>query len=171
VPTFLKKGHRLFELMCVNDLEGIVAKRLKDAYHPRVRWQKIKNSSYSQNDGRRELFDQISLALAGKAGSRRIMWPDEARQRFARPKPDIGGTMPKADAINNTARPAVTGCFLNSMRESAARRGIDSTQAPLERRATCLDKPNQPSSSRMAFGPTDRVTARSSHVYWLMASR
>src|SRR5215469_2970186 len=43
--------------------------------------------------------------------------------------------------------------------------------APLERRATCLDKPNQLSSSLMAFGPMDPVTARSSHVYWLMVSR
>src|SRR6516165_6590478 len=43
--------------------------------------------------------------------------------------------------------------------------------APLERRATCLDKPNHLSSSLMAFGPMDPVTARSSHVYWLMVSR
>ena len=51
-------GHKLFELMCAHDLEGIVAKRLKDPYGPRVRWLKIKNSSYSQNEGRRELFER-----------------------------------------------------------------------------------------------------------------
>jgi bifunctional non-homologous end joining protein LigD len=51
-------GHKLFELMCAHDLEGIVAKRLKDPYGSRVRWLKIKNPSYSQNEGRRELFDR-----------------------------------------------------------------------------------------------------------------
>jgi bifunctional non-homologous end joining protein LigD len=39
-------GHKLFELMCAHDLEGIVAKRLKDPYGPRARWLKIKNPSY-----------------------------------------------------------------------------------------------------------------------------
>ena len=51
-------GHKLFDLMCAHDLEGVVAKRLKDPYGPRVRWLKIKNPSYSQNEGRRELFDR-----------------------------------------------------------------------------------------------------------------
>jgi len=51
-------GHKLFELMCANDLEGIVAKRLTDSYNPRVRWLKIKNPNYSQNERRRELFDR-----------------------------------------------------------------------------------------------------------------
>jgi bifunctional non-homologous end joining protein LigD len=50
--------HRLFELMCTHDLEGVVAKRLRDGYGPRARWLKIKNPSYSQNEGRRELFDR-----------------------------------------------------------------------------------------------------------------
>jgi ATP-dependent DNA ligase len=54
------RGHELFELMCAHDLEGIVAKRLKDGYGPRVRWLKIKNPSYSQNQGWRELFDRSS---------------------------------------------------------------------------------------------------------------
>jgi bifunctional non-homologous end joining protein LigD len=52
------RGHRLFELMCAHDLEGVVAKRLKDSYGSRVRWLKIKNPGYSQNEGRRELFDR-----------------------------------------------------------------------------------------------------------------
>ena len=51
------KGHKLFDLICANDLEGIVAKRLKDGYGSHTRWLKIKNRSYSQNEGRRELFD------------------------------------------------------------------------------------------------------------------
>ena len=52
------RRHELFELMCAHDLEGVVAKRLKDGYGSRVRWLKIKNPSYSQNEGRRELFDR-----------------------------------------------------------------------------------------------------------------
>ena len=51
------RGHKLFELMCENDLEGVVAKRLKDPYGPHTRWLKIKNPNYSQNEGRRELFE------------------------------------------------------------------------------------------------------------------
>jgi hypothetical protein len=52
------RGCELFELMCAHDLEGVVAKRLKDPYGSRVRWLKIKNPRYSQNEGRRELFDR-----------------------------------------------------------------------------------------------------------------
>ena len=52
------RGHNLFELMCAHDLEGVVAKRLKDGYGSRVRWLKIKNPSYSQIEGRRELFER-----------------------------------------------------------------------------------------------------------------
>jgi bifunctional non-homologous end joining protein LigD len=51
-------GHKLFELTCDHDLEGVVAKRLKDGYSSRVRWLKIKNPGYSQNEGGRELFDR-----------------------------------------------------------------------------------------------------------------
>ena len=51
-------GHKLFELMCANDFERIVAKRPKDPYRPRTRWLKIKNPNYSQNEGGRELFDK-----------------------------------------------------------------------------------------------------------------
>jgi bifunctional non-homologous end joining protein LigD len=56
------RGHRLFGLMCAHDLEGVVAKRLKDGYGSRVRWLKIKNPSYSQNEGRCELFDRSASA-------------------------------------------------------------------------------------------------------------
>ena len=52
------RGRELFELMCANDLEGIVAKRLADPYDPRVRWLKIKNPDYSQKEGRTELFNR-----------------------------------------------------------------------------------------------------------------
>ena len=52
------RGRKLFELMCTHDLEGIVAKRLHDPYDPRVRWLKIKNSAYTQQEGRADLFDR-----------------------------------------------------------------------------------------------------------------
>jgi bifunctional non-homologous end joining protein LigD len=51
------RGRELFELMCTNDLEGIVAKRLADPYDPRVRWLKIKNPDYSQKESRADLFN------------------------------------------------------------------------------------------------------------------
>ena len=51
------RGRELFELTCAHDLEGIVAKRLKDPYDPRVRWLKIKNPAYSQKEGRAGLFN------------------------------------------------------------------------------------------------------------------
>jgi len=52
-----RRGRELFHLMCVHDLEGIVAKRLSDPYEPRVRWLKIKNPDYSQKEGRADLFN------------------------------------------------------------------------------------------------------------------
>ena len=52
------RGCELFDLMCANDLEGIVAKRLADRYDPRVRWLKIKNLGYSQAEGRGDLFNR-----------------------------------------------------------------------------------------------------------------
>jgi bifunctional non-homologous end joining protein LigD len=51
------RGRELFELMCANDLEGIVAKRLADPYKSGVRWLKIKNPHYSQKEGRADLFN------------------------------------------------------------------------------------------------------------------
>jgi ATP-dependent DNA ligase len=54
--------------MCAHNLEGIVAKRLKDPYGPRVRWLKVKTPSYSQNEGRCELFDR-QRDLASLSGS------------------------------------------------------------------------------------------------------
>jgi len=51
------RGRELFDLICTNDLEGVVAKRLADPYDPRVRWLKIKNRDYSQKEGRGDLFN------------------------------------------------------------------------------------------------------------------
>ena len=60
-------GRELFALMRAHDLEGIVAKRLADLYDPRVRWLKIKNPDYTQQDGRSELFNRPSQRRAASA--------------------------------------------------------------------------------------------------------
>jgi ATP-dependent DNA ligase len=44
-------GRELFELMCANDLEGIVAKRLADPYGGRIRWLKIKTPTTRRKRG------------------------------------------------------------------------------------------------------------------------
>jgi hypothetical protein len=66
--------------MCAHDLDGIVAaQRLKDPYGPRVRWLKIKNPSYSQDAGRRELFDR-----SRRPGGLAMTWSPFARCRRPR---------------------------------------------------------------------------------------
>lgn len=52
-------GESLFQLACANDLEGIVAKRKVDPYLlGQASWLKIRNTNYSQWDGREELFER-----------------------------------------------------------------------------------------------------------------
>jgi ATP-dependent DNA ligase len=41
------EGRALFRAVVDADLEGIVAKRLADAYQPKTRWQKVLNRDYS----------------------------------------------------------------------------------------------------------------------------
>jgi bifunctional non-homologous end joining protein LigD len=62
------RGCELFDLMCANDLEGIVAKRADDPYEPRVRWLKIKNGDYSQKEARGDLFNGPRQPPAHSAG-------------------------------------------------------------------------------------------------------
>jgi bifunctional non-homologous end joining protein LigD len=55
-------GIELYRLACQLDLEGIVAKRADSPYqdNPAVRtWIKIKNPSYSQKEGRADLFRKV----------------------------------------------------------------------------------------------------------------
>jgi bifunctional non-homologous end joining protein LigD len=52
------RGRELFELMCMHDLEGTVAKRLDDPYESSMKWFKIKNPDYSQKEGRGELLNR-----------------------------------------------------------------------------------------------------------------
>jgi bifunctional non-homologous end joining protein LigD len=50
-------GRALYRAVVEADLEGIVAKRLGDAYHPKLaRRQKILNRGYTQRHGRAEWF-------------------------------------------------------------------------------------------------------------------
>ncbi len=55
------KGVELFEQCCKLDLEGVVAKPKLSPYRElggRTPWMKVKNPSYSQAEGRSELFNR-----------------------------------------------------------------------------------------------------------------
>lgn len=58
IPGFEKEGLELYEAACRLDLEGIVAKRKADSYGVDTVWYKIKNSAYTQADGRGEFFQR-----------------------------------------------------------------------------------------------------------------
>ena len=61
------RGQKLFEKACELDLEGIVAKRKDSQYRttdrPSPYWIKIKNPTYSQAEGREELFDRSPATI------------------------------------------------------------------------------------------------------------
>jgi bifunctional non-homologous end joining protein LigD len=50
------RGRDLFHAAERLDLEGIVGKRLLDPYAPGTEWRKIRNTAYTQMEGRRDLF-------------------------------------------------------------------------------------------------------------------
>jgi bifunctional non-homologous end joining protein LigD len=53
------EGKAAFQAVCDLDLEGIVAKRMTDAYEPgKTKWWKVLNRGYSQKEGRHELFER-----------------------------------------------------------------------------------------------------------------
>ncbi len=53
-----ERGRDLFAAAERLDLEGIVAKRMEDPYHPETVWYKIKSRTYTQGEGRWELFQK-----------------------------------------------------------------------------------------------------------------
>jgi ATP-dependent DNA ligase len=54
---FIGCGKSVFRSVCLHDLEGIVLKKLDDAYDPeRTKWWKVLNTGYSQKKGRGELL-------------------------------------------------------------------------------------------------------------------
>jgi ATP-dependent DNA ligase len=50
-------GTELFRVVCEVDLEGVVAKHKEAPYGLEKAWLKIKNPTYSQAEGRLELFE------------------------------------------------------------------------------------------------------------------
>jgi bifunctional non-homologous end joining protein LigD len=58
IPCFQREGRELFQAACGLDLEGIIAKRKDDPYGSETAWYKIKNPTYTQAEGRRELFER-----------------------------------------------------------------------------------------------------------------
>jgi bifunctional non-homologous end joining protein LigD len=52
-------GQALFESVKKMDLEGIVAKKMNAPYGAGTTWYKIKNPTYSQAEGRHELFERM----------------------------------------------------------------------------------------------------------------
>jgi len=55
---FIGEERPLFNAVCRLDLEGIVAKRIEDGYGPKTQSFKILNPTYSQKEGRAELFER-----------------------------------------------------------------------------------------------------------------
>jgi ATP-dependent DNA ligase len=59
----------LYRAVVDADLEGIVAKHLADAYHPKLaRWHKVLNRAYSQREGRAEWFRERRRRRSGLPG-------------------------------------------------------------------------------------------------------
>ena len=50
-------GRRFFELVCEQDLEGVICKPKTSSYP--FTWIKVENPSYSQAAGRKEMFDRL----------------------------------------------------------------------------------------------------------------
>lgn len=66
------EGRALFRAVVASDLEGIVAKRLVDAYQPKLaRWYKVLNRSYSQRRARAEWFGAGRARSHPRPGARR----------------------------------------------------------------------------------------------------
>jgi bifunctional non-homologous end joining protein LigD len=59
VEHWAGQGKALFQEIKKHDLEGIVAKRADAPYTPTTTWYKIKNSEYSQAEGRNEMFERF----------------------------------------------------------------------------------------------------------------
>jgi hypothetical protein len=61
------RGCALYRAVVEADPEGIVAKRLADAYQPKLaRWHKVLNPAYSQRLGRAEWFRERRGRCAGR---------------------------------------------------------------------------------------------------------
>jgi bifunctional non-homologous end joining protein LigD len=56
------RGMRFYEMVCQQDLEGIICKPKLSPYP--FTWIKVKNPTYTQASGRQELFDRFKKAAA-----------------------------------------------------------------------------------------------------------
>jgi bifunctional non-homologous end joining protein LigD len=61
-----KRGTDLFRRIFEGNLEGIVAKRKNSKYSVSAKWIKIKNPTYTQSEGRHELFDSRKGRIRAK---------------------------------------------------------------------------------------------------------
>jgi ATP-dependent DNA ligase len=76
------EGRALYRAVVDADLEGIVAKHLADAYHPKLaRWHKILNRNYTQRQGRAEWFRERRGTRRRQAISRGPRAVTECRSR------------------------------------------------------------------------------------------
>ncbi|MBA2459909.1 MAG: hypothetical protein H0V43_13260 [Gemmatimonadales bacterium] len=57
--TIEERGQDLYAAAERLDLEGIVAKRKADSYRGETVWYKIKSRTYTQGEGRWELFQKF----------------------------------------------------------------------------------------------------------------
>jgi bifunctional non-homologous end joining protein LigD len=60
------RGADLYQMICEGNLEGIVAKRRNSKYSASAKWIKIKNPTYTQSEGRHELFDSRKARIRPK---------------------------------------------------------------------------------------------------------
>jgi len=68
------RGVDLFRVACGRDLEGVVGKWAPGSYRADSRassWVKIKNPTYSQMEGRAELFDRRTVEGVRRSRQRR----------------------------------------------------------------------------------------------------
>jgi bifunctional non-homologous end joining protein LigD len=70
VDSIAGDGRALFRTVCERDLEGIIAKRRGDPYGPKVTWFKIRNPTYTQKEGRGELFERRQPRRRRRAAER-----------------------------------------------------------------------------------------------------
>ena len=64
---FEARGVDVFRLVCEQDLEGIVCKHRSAAYGIEGAWIKVLNPTYSQRDGRRDMFEKTGTRRAPTA--------------------------------------------------------------------------------------------------------
>ena len=66
----MTNGTELFQVICEQDMEGVVAKQATAKYTPdATTWVKIKNRHYSQAVGRADFFNRPKIRRSNLHGS------------------------------------------------------------------------------------------------------